>query len=823
MKKKKAISIGEQKMMQMYDEMLTIGTRVMIPSQPAWGKGTVRFKGEVRGGNGICVGVELDKECGLHNGTVKGESLFSCPDRRGVLVRLNLVLPIFIKEPPSRYSGGTISSNTGDRWVFDSSGLLSSKMEYDSKPLIYEWDGETLKARPEAASFGAGLWNAEYAIWYKKEWMLYRTSKREEFVKYEYHEDKDLYVPVPGLKSNTTLVSNNSSEKITAVSEPLLPSIVVENLPQWVWSKKERSLKSVKPGSSEVVWQTEGQVPKHVIIFLQMMRYARFGQDKADVVISETKETTDSPKEVTPKNSPAEVRKLAEKSPTEVRKEPALVQAPTSQPSSPSQSPNNNNNSKAPVSPVTSASQLAAIPTGGQIIKLNVMVNNWKFRIPISELASIRHLMVEISRRASKKLMAIEAKLEDSKTILDDLLGRLLKAVLMGSQEEAKETASIARLLVDAISDRVTEGTTVAATQTKEMEHQINQYCDELEDLKRDLVRCAANALRDPKNTQPKIELTDVIETTKSISAKLNYIQTNIHVVDLKTVDGADLDPDDVVGAVLNDETLVIAILEKKEDEKRPKRNSGHHPVEKPVIKEVIAEEQDQEHKWNSLFQSLAENRSKSQQEMAELKTQMQLPVNPTPQPTQPTSTQTGKKPFIGEVVRDVLCELSEKLEEHQQTEAIRSKFSSFVQQGGDTSRQLSKFLQNVLLEDSKLAKVLKAINQSIIATPFIRLKYAFPQDIPFEDVAGTWKIIVTLIPKQGIVITHKKSGQSKEAPPTGGFEFHWELVMKFTWDLLQMADAELNITSYSFDNNMKEANKKTIQKVLEGFGAKKS
>lgn len=173
--------------------------------------------------------------------------------------------------------------------------------------------------------------------------------------------------------------------------------------------------------------------------------------------------------------------------------------------------------------------------------------------------------------------------------------------------------------------------------------------------------------------------------------------------------------------------------------------------------------------------------------------------------------------------MRDILCDLSEKLEEHQQTEAIKTKFSSFVQQGGDTSRQLSKFLQNVLHEESKLVKVLKAINQSIIATPFIRLKYAFPNEIPFEDVAGTWKIIVTLIPKQGIIVTHKKSGQSKEGPPLGGFEFHWELIMKFTWDLAQMADAELNITSYSFDNNMKESNRKMMMKVLEGFGVKNS
>lgn len=106
---------------------------------------------------------------GTHNGTFKGESYFSCPDRRGVFVRLNLVLPLFIKEPPNRYSGGTIESNTGDSWVFDPSGVLSSKMTHEGKPLTYEWDGETLKAKPDAATFGAGLWNAEYAIWVRLE------------------------------------------------------------------------------------------------------------------------------------------------------------------------------------------------------------------------------------------------------------------------------------------------------------------------------------------------------------------------------------------------------------------------------------------------------------------------------------------------------------------------------------------------------------------------------------------------------------------------------------------------------------------------------
>lgn len=119
-------------------------------------------------------------------------------------------------------------------------------------------------------------------------------------------------------------------------------------------------------------------------------------------------------------------------------------------------------------------------------------------------------------------------------------------------------------------------------------------------------------------------------------------------------------------------------------------------------------------------------------------------------------------KGFIGDVMREVMCDLAEKLGEIEERDLIKSEFSNFVKTSGDTSRQLAKFLQHVLKDNSKLSKVLKAINQSIIATPFIRLKYAFPKNIPFEDKSGNWKIIVDIVKGHEVVVTHKKSGVSK-------------------------------------------------------------
>jgi len=182
-----------------------------------------------------------------------------------------------------------------------------------------------------------------------------------------------------------------------------------------------------------------------------------------------------------------------------------------------------------------------------------------------------------------------------------------------------------------------------------------------------------------------------------------------------------------------------------------------------------------------------------------------------------PSSPVQGKK-FIGDVVREVICDLSEKLGEYQQAELIKTEFSKFVKAGGDTSRQLAKFLEHVLKEETKMTKILKAINQSIIATPFIRLKFAFPKDNPFEDQSGNWKIIVEIIQNQEIVVTHKKVGSSKEPPPKGGFEFTWELVMKFSWTLDTMISASLKTTGITFEKGISELNQKQIQKIVDSF-----
>lgn len=66
-------------------DSLPLGARVKVQA-PA-GEGTVRFTGTTSFAQGEWVGVELDKQDGKNNGSVKGERYFECRANYGVFVR----------------------------------------------------------------------------------------------------------------------------------------------------------------------------------------------------------------------------------------------------------------------------------------------------------------------------------------------------------------------------------------------------------------------------------------------------------------------------------------------------------------------------------------------------------------------------------------------------------------------------------------------------------------------------------------------------------------------------------------------------------------
>jgi hypothetical protein len=61
--------------------------------------------------------------------------------------------------------------------------------------------------------------------------------------------------------------------------------------------------------------------------------------------------------------------------------------------------------------------------------------------------------------------------------------------------------------------------------------------------------------------------------------------------------------------------------------------------------------------------------------------------------------------------MKEVLLQLCEKLGEKDELNAVREQFGKYIVQGGDTSRQMAKFLQAILKDGSRIGKVLKVKN----------------------------------------------------------------------------------------------------------------
>eukprot|EP01117_Protostelium_nocturnum_P001802 TRINITY_DN1225_c0_g1_i4.p1 TRINITY_DN1225_c0_g1~~TRINITY_DN1225_c0_g1_i4.p1 ORF type:complete len:182 (-),score=48.38 TRINITY_DN1225_c0_g1_i4:110-655(-) len=177
--------------------------------------------------------------------------------------------------------------------------------------------------------------------------------------------------------------------------------------------------------------------------------------------------------------------------------------------------------------------------------------------------------------------------------------------------------------------------------------------------------------------------------------------------------------------------------------------------------------------------------------------------------------------------MQEVMCALATLLDEEELAQKVKNEIGKYVKNTGDTSRQLSKFLEEILSEKDKLSRVLKCINQSIIAAPYIQLKTAWPSKYPFEDVGSSWLINVNIVKGREVVVTHRKLAAAsvdlknrgkeklKDEP---GFEFAWELIMRFDWEVSRMNEATFKTCDIKFDNNYPDRAKKKVMKAYNQF-----
>ncbi len=76
----------------------------------------------------------------------------------------------------------------------------------------------------------------------------------------------------------------------------------------------------------------------------------------------------------------------------------------------------------------------------------------------------------------------------------------------------------------------------------------------------------------------------------------------------------------------------------------------------------------------------------------------------------------------------------------------------------------------------------------------------------------------MSVCPEHYVLVTHQKTGSSKFLPPKGGFQFTWELQMKFPWSLDRMDGAYLKVLNSEFQDGIAAEIKREVQKILLAF-----
>jgi hypothetical protein len=108
-------------------------------------------------------------------------------------------------------------------------------------------------------------------------------------------------------------------------------------------------------------------------------------------------------------------------------------------------------------------------------------------------------------------------------------------------------------------------------------------------------------------------------------------------------------------------------------------------------------------------------------------------------------------------IMKSLLLSLSSHVDPDEVTAAVNQHFSQYFDTiTQDISKKLMAFLVSVMGNNSKTVRILKACNQSIIASSVVRLKRDLGQEFPYFDVQGGWRIIIT-ISEDDIQVIHRK------------------------------------------------------------------
>eukprot|EP01112_Ceratiomyxa_fruticulosa_P020335 TRINITY_DN6894_c0_g1_i1.p1 TRINITY_DN6894_c0_g1~~TRINITY_DN6894_c0_g1_i1.p1 ORF type:complete len:774 (+),score=144.84 TRINITY_DN6894_c0_g1_i1:131-2323(+) len=177
------------------------------------------------------------------------------------------------------------------------------------------------------------------------------------------------------------------------------------------------------------------------------------------------------------------------------------------------------------------------------------------------------------------------------------------------------------------------------------------------------------------------------------------------------------------------------------------------------------------------------------------------------------------------QTVSDVLLAVSNLvfgLEETRENAQILQQLHHRIPEADDQSvfsKQFPKFILEDLGDENRVVRVLKGINQAIIAPSVIELKLSMCPKLPFKDVSGGWIVHVRRRESGAVVVSHsRKQEHMDKRKEEEYFEFTWVLTMVFDGLLSSMTEITLQIENLRFGEHTTEAKKEEYTTVFKPY-----
>lgn len=178
---------------------------------------------------------------------------------------------------------------------------------------------------------------------------------------------------------------------------------------------------------------------------------------------------------------------------------------------------------------------------------------------------------------------------------------------------------------------------------------------------------------------------------------------------------------------------------------------------------------------------------------------------------SQGDTAEDAKDDLIISNMLDILQTFAYKLSEMDELKKIQENFLKEVIPHKELRSQLSHFFSKHVHPESKILKLLKLINQLILAPPYLSLKNIFGAiDCPITDVSGFYFIKV-VFRKDEVMVFHIKKSKSMSENPEDYFEFVWNLQIRAGEDISHLKEVNFSLSDIKFHENMKESKKKKI------------